>query len=186
VKHLPSLLLLAAAPLLASPALAGTWTVDAAKSRIGFTGTQTGSKFTGSFGKFTATIDFDPAKPDAAHVAVDIETASAKTGDVQRDEAMPQPDWFDATKFPTAHFEATGFTPKGGDKYETTGKLTIRGMTQDVVLPFTLDINGGIAHAVGHADLIRTKFGVGQGTWADAQWVALEVGVDIDLAATGS
>ncbi len=99
---------------------------------------------------------------------------------------MPEADWFDAAHFPKAHFEATGFTAKGGNNYETTGKLTIRGMTEDVVLPFTLDLAGNTAHAKGHADLIRSKFGVGQGVWADGQWVALEVGVDIDLTAARS
>ena len=109
---------------------------------------------------------------------------SARTGDPQRDEALPQADWFDAGKYPRAIFEATGFHSKGSDAWETPGTLSIRGIHRDLVLPFALTLSGDTAHAHGHADLERTSFGVGQGAWASGQWVALEVGVDVDINAT--
>jgi len=43
-----SALLLALSLLAASPALASDWTVDPAKSRLGFSGTQTGAPFQGA------------------------------------------------------------------------------------------------------------------------------------------
>lgn len=169
--------------LAATPVFAATWTVDPAKSTLGFAGTQTGEGFSGTFKQWGGTIDFDPAKPEAAHVAITIDTGSAKTGDPQRDEAMPGEDWFDAGKFPKATFEATGFTPKGGDRFETAGKLTIRGVTKDVTLPFTLKIDGDAAHAQGKAALVRTTWGVGQGNWASDQYVGFGVDVTVDLTA---
>jgi polyisoprenoid-binding protein YceI len=179
--------LLLALPLLAAlPAEAATWAVDPAKSRLGFSGLQNGAAFQGSFGKWTAEIAFDPDHPEAGHAKVTIDLASAKTGDPQRDGALPDTDWFDVKQFPAASFEATGFAAKGGDRYEARGKLTIRGIGKDVVLPFTLDIAGDQAHAKGHLTLVRTGFGVGQGVWATADWVALEVGVDVDLTAMKS
>ena len=177
---------LAAALLLAlaGSAEAATWTVDTAKSSLGFSGQQTGAPFSGRFKSWTAAIDFDPAHPEAGHVAATVDTASATTEDPQKDEALPGSDWFDAAGFAKATFAATGFAPKGGDAYETTGKLTLRGVTKDVVLPFTLTIAGDQAHAVGHAKLVRTDFGVGQGTWASGDYVALDVSVDVDIVAT--
>ncbi|RYB03636.1 YceI family protein [Lichenibacterium ramalinae] len=177
----------AAAALLlaiAGSAEAATWTVDPAKSRLGFSGAQTGAPFTGRFKTWTAAIDFDPAHPESGHVLATVDTASATTDDPQKDEALPGSDWFDAAGFAKATFEATGFVPKGGDSYETAGKLTLRGVGKDVVLPFTLTIAGDQAHAVGHAKLVRTDFGVGQGSWASADYVALDVTVDLDLVAT--
>ncbi len=169
---------------LSTAAEAASWTVDPAKSQLGFTGQQTGAPFTGRFKSWTAAIDFDPAHPEAGHVSAAIDIASASTEDPQKDEALPTPDWFDATQFGKATFEATGFTPKGGDAFETSGKLTLRGVSKAVVLPFTLTITGDQAHAVGHAKLMRTDFGVGQGSWASADYVALDVTVDVDLVAT--
>jgi len=69
------------------------------------------------------------------------------------------------------------------DAYEAAGRLTIRGVAKDVVLPFTLAIAGDSATAKGHLNLVRTAFGVGQGPWTSGEWVALEVGVDFDLVA---
>lgn len=165
-------------------ASAATWTVDPAKSKIAFSGIQTEQPFSGQFKTFTASIDFDPAKPQAAHALVTIDTASASTGDAQKDEALPGEDWFNVKAFPKATFEATGFTPKGGDAYEANGTLTIRDIGKPVVLPFTLAITGDAAHAVGKAQLVRTVFGVGQGAWSTPEYVAFEVNVNIDLSAT--
>jgi polyisoprenoid-binding protein YceI len=167
----------------ATPTLAADWTVQTDKSHLGFSGTQTGAPFKGNFGKWMAEIAFDPAHPETGHAKVTIDLASARTGDTQRDTALPQSDWFDVKHFPQATFEATGFTPKGGDAYEAAGKLTIRGVTKDVVLPFTLAVAGDGATAKGHLGLVRTTFGVGQGSWTSGEWVALEVGVDFDLVA---
>jgi polyisoprenoid-binding protein YceI len=174
---------LLSALVFATPAFAADWTVQADKSHLGFSGTQTGAPFKGSFGKWTAEIAFDPAHPEAGHAKVTIDLASARTGDTQRDTALPQSDWFDVKHFPQATFEASGFTAKGGDTYEATGKLTIRGVTKDVVLPFTLAVVGDGATAKGHLGLVRAAFGVGQGPWTSGEWVALEVGVDFDLVA---
>ena len=169
--------------LFATPAMAADWTVQADKSHLGFSGTQTGAQFKGSFGKWSSEINFDPAHPEGGHAKITIDLASARTGDTQRDTALPQADWFDVKYFPQATFEATGFTPKGGDAYEAAGRLTIRGVAKDVVLPFTLAVAGDSATAKGHLGLVRTAFGVGQGPWSSGEWVALEVGVDFDLVA---
>ena len=170
----------------ASPAIAATWTVDPSKSTLGFSGAQIGTPFQGRFKKWTATIDFDPAKPEAGHVVAVVDMASASTGDAQRDESLPQADWFDIAKFPQARFEATSLRAKGGDAYEAPGKLTIRGVSVPCVLPFTLTIAGETAHAKGHVQLLRTTYGVGQGTWSTGDVVGLDVGVDFDLTAMKS
>ncbi|MCW6511010.1 YceI family protein [Lichenifustis flavocetrariae] len=177
------LCLATALALVAGPAWAASWTVDPAKSKLGFSGTQTGEPFSGSFKTWTATIDFDPAKPEAAHVLVSVDMASAGTGDQQRDEALPGEDWFDVAHAPKATFEATGFKPKGGDAFEAPGKLTLRGISKDVTLPFTLKVNGDTAHATGKVNLVRTAFGVGQGNWSSDQYVGFDVNVDLDLTA---
>ncbi|KMO40936.1 YceI family protein [Methylobacterium aquaticum] len=172
---------LAAAPLAAQ---AADWTVDPGKSRIGFSGVQVGAPFKGRFTRYDAQISFDPQKPEAGKAVVLIDLTSAETGDKQRDEALPQADWFDAGKTKQAWFEATRFVAKGGDAYDAVGTLTIRGLRKDVTLPFTLTVSGGTAHAVGRLDLVRTDYGVGQGPWANDSMVALQVGVEIDVTAT--
>jgi polyisoprenoid-binding protein YceI len=160
------------------------WTVDPARSRLGFSGTQTGEPFRGSFARFKAAIAFDPTHPEAAHIKVTVDLSSATTGDTQRDTALPGDDWFDIAHFPQATFSSDTIRKKSDGSYEAVGTLTLRGISHPLTLPFTLEISGASAHAKGHAMLVRTAFGIGQGQWATADYVALEVGVDIDLVAT--
>ncbi len=167
-----------------APSSASPWKVDPARSHIGFAGTQTGEGFKGAFAKYEATIDFDPANPDAGHAVILIDMASARTGDPQRDEAMPGDDWFDVGHFPKAKFEVKKFISKGANAYEADGTLSIRNISRDVVLPFTFDIKDGVAHAKGHVELMRNLFGVGQNAWASDEYVGFPVVVDVDLTAT--
>jgi polyisoprenoid-binding protein YceI len=168
----------------AMPAAAVPWKIDTAKSQLSFSGTQTGVAFKGHFSRFNTQIDFDSDHLEASHIVVVIDPASATTGDRQRDGALPGKDWFDATQFPEAKFESTAISKTDDGAYAAAGTLTLRGIAKPVILPFTLTITGTTAHAKGHLNLVRTVFGVGQGAWSTGQWVALDVGVDVDIVAT--
>ena len=166
---------------------AASWTVDAAKSRLGFAGTAAGAGFEGAFERWRAEIAFDPADPGAGRVAVSIETASAKTGDLQKDGALPQPEWFDAAGHPEARFEAAGFRATGDHGYQAAGTLTLRGVTKPVTLPFRFEESaGGAGRFRGKIELDRTEFGVGQGVWSGGQLVGTAVTVEFDLTAVGA
>jgi polyisoprenoid-binding protein YceI len=169
--------------VLSSPAFAADWSVDSAKSQLKFSGIQAGAPFSGKFGKWDAEISFDPANPAGGHVLVSIDAASAATGDAQKDEALPQSDWFNAKSFPKAKFEAKSFKALGGDRFEAAGSLTIKDVTKDVTLPFTLQVSGDQAHMTGHLEIQRTDYHVGEGAWAATTFVGGAVGIDIDLTA---
>lgn len=169
--------------LASASAQAATWTIDPAQSHLGFSGSQSGTPFSGQFGRFSGTIVFDTGNPGAGHADITITTASAKTGDPQKDGALPGSDWFATDKFPTATFTAKSFKAIGAGVYEADGTLTIRGISKPLALPFTLAIAGDTAKAAGHVDLTRTEFGVGQGSWSSGQYVALKVGVTFAVTA---
>ena len=82
----------------ASPAPA--WTVDPAQSSIVFKSAYMGRPFEGRFEKWSATIQFDPAKPQDARIRVVIPTVSAKTGEPYFDDSISQGDWFDCSQAP--------------------------------------------------------------------------------------
>lgn len=168
----------------AAPVAAAPWKLDVAKSQLAFSGTQTGTVFKGHFARFSAQIDFDPDHLETSHIVVVVDPASAVTGDMQRDKALIEKDWFDTAQFPQAKFVTTAIRKTGANAYTAAGVLTLRGVTKPVILPFMLAITGTTAHAKGHLDLVRTSFGIGQGAWSTGQWVALDVGVDIDIVAT--
>lgn len=163
---------------------ADRWTVDAEASTLGFVGLQGGEAFEGHFSAWTAEIAFDPDDLAASSVAVVIDMASAATGAPQRDDLLPGGDWLAVDEHPQAQFATTGFTHLGGSDYEATADLTIRGLTREVTLPFTLAIDGDRAHVTGALEVLRTDFDVGTGQWASGDMVALEVTITVDLTAT--
>lgn len=173
------------APAPSAPAVDGAWTIDKAASRIEFSGTQTGKSFTGAFEDFDAVIVFDPADLSSARIEAVIDTASAKTGDRQRDAALPGAEWFSSKAFPEARFVSAAVTAAGEGAYEAAGALSIRGLTRDVTLPFTLTIADGRATADGAVMLNRADFGVGQGEeFATDKWVGYDVRLTVHIEAT--
>jgi polyisoprenoid-binding protein YceI len=167
--------------LLSGAAHASDWKVVAAKSWLGFKGTAAGAPFDGRFSRWQAEISFDPGKPEAGHVAVTVDMASAVTGDKEKDQALPQAAWFDATSFPHASFAVQSFRAKDGHNYDAIGTLALRDVMKPVVMPVTIEVDGNTLHAKGHLDLVRTDYGVGATTGAN--WVALEVVADFDVTA---
>lgn len=176
------------APSAADPAPASSpasdWSVDYGKSTLGFTATQAGKSFEGRFEKFDAKIIFDPADLSKASIDVAVDMKSARTGDRQRDTALPDRDLFDAKAYPIAKFVSRTIEETGPGEYVAHGALTIRDKTKDVDLPFSLEINGNTAHATGGLTLVRTDFGVGQGELASDEWVGFDVDVKVDVTAT--
>ena len=172
-----------AALLIASPAAAAHWNVDYGKSKLGFTVLWDKEPFSASFKSWKANIDFDPADLAHARADVSIDLASEVSEEADFDEGLKGALGFDAKAFPQAHFTAKSFTHKSGNDYVAAGTLSIRGVTKDITLPFTLTVNGKSAHMVGAAQVLRTDFGVGSGMWDKPKPVAHEVTINIDLAA---
>lgn len=175
------LALAVAAPSSAAPA---KWAVDPAKSSVAFSVVVNGQSVVGRFASFSAAIAFDPADLANSTAKITLPMGEAKTADAVRDAMLPKPDWFNVPGFPQAVFQTTGFVSKGGNKYEAAGKLTLKGVTRDVTLPFTLDITGDTAVMKGETALKRLDFGVGSlKEFATGTPVALDVKVMVNVTA---
>jgi polyisoprenoid-binding protein YceI len=175
-----------AAMLAAAPAWAAHWTVDAVKSKLGFTVMWSDEPFSASFKSWTASIDFDPADLAHARADVTVNLGGEVSDEADFDDGLKGAQGFQISQFPTARFVTTGFTHKSGNDYVATGKLSLTGVTKEITLPFTLTIQGATAHMKGTAEVVRTDFGVGLGQWAEPSPVAHNVTVTIDLVATRS
>ena len=81
---------------------------------------------------------------------------------------------------------ATASTRGGGDSYQARGKLTIRDVTRDVVLPFTpaRSESGQRAPRAATLGIKRLDYGVGRNEWAATGYVANEVTIDITVVAS--
>jgi polyisoprenoid-binding protein YceI len=165
-------------------AVASPWTVDMETSRLGFVASVMGGSQEGQFSTFDAQITFSPDDLGAARVHLDIDIASAATGQDQMDSALPTSDWFAVAEFPMATFQSTEFRHIEGDAYEMDGTLTVRDVSKDLTIPVTIAIDGDSAIANGAVDLARTEFGVGQGQFASDNPVGFSVQVVFELRAS--
>ncbi|HZF25088.1 MAG TPA: YceI family protein, partial [Steroidobacteraceae bacterium] len=181
----PSAAPAAATPPATAASGAGSYTVDPAKSWLGFTARQSGGDVDGRFDKFTAAITFADANLAASRFDVQIDTKSVNTQDDNRDTVLRGDDLFNSTKYPSAHFVTSAFTRKAAGQYEATGKLTIRDVTREIHLPFTFQTTqeGGkpVAWLKGSVGINRLDYGVGQGEWKDTSVAENPVRVKFEL-----
>lgn len=171
-----ALVLALATPFAAS---ATDYTVQSG-STLGFTSNFQGSSFDGRFNKWTASISYDAAKLASSKFDVTVDLSTAKTGDNDRDSALPGADFFDVAKYPQAHFVTTAFHQQGSQVI-ADGMLTLRGVTKPVSLNVvfkpqssgaTLDVTGTVK---------RLDFGVGGGQYADTSVIGADVKVTAHL-----
>jgi polyisoprenoid-binding protein YceI len=180
-------LCLAAASAVAAPPGVVHYVLDQSKSSLEYTFTQAGAQNKGRFTRFPVTFDFSPDDLSASRLDVTVDIGSLDTGDQERDDTLRSNDLFAATKFPQAHFTATQIA-KTAAGFEATGKLTIRGVTRDMRVPFTFrtatENGAAVGYMSGKTSLRRLDYGVGQGDWKATDQVGDDVGVSFALRLT--
>jgi polyisoprenoid-binding protein YceI len=169
-----------------APALGAQWNVDHTKSRLGFSVLWSGQSFEATFKSWKADIQFDPADLVHSHANVTIDLGSEASTAPDNDDGLKGAEGFAIAQFPSARFETTGFTAKGGDNYLATGRLTLHGVSKAITLPFALKVSGDSAHMTAKTVVLRTDFGLGKGEWASPATIAHEVAIVVDLTATKS
>ena len=115
--------------------LTGTYALDPAHSRIGFSARHAMvTKVRGAFNEFDggAELDFDDPTKSRAHLV--IKTASVDTRNEQRDNHLRTNDFFDAPTYPTISFVSTSVRRTGDETFELVGDLTIKDVTKSVTL----------------------------------------------------
>ncbi|GAA2273750.1 YceI family protein [Nonomuraea roseoviolacea subsp. roseoviolacea] len=128
--------------------LTGTYAIDPAHSRFGFTARHAMvTKVRGSIPVHEATASLDAADPAASKVRVVLDVAGIQTGNQTRDDHLRTGDFLDAAAHPYITFESTDVEHVGGDTFEVTGELTIRGVTRRVTV--SLDHTGTAVDAQG-------------------------------------
>lgn len=153
-----------------------------AKSEIRFVSRQMGVEVEGRFRRFRADVDWRP--DDLAHTRADvaIELGSIDLASEEAEGEVRRPGWFDTARFPTATFTSTAVRATGPGRYEIAGKLALKGVTRDVVVPIALRKDAtGATVAEGQFTLPRLDFRIGDGPWADPAVVANEVLVRVRM-----
>jgi len=158
--------------------------VDAAKSSVNAVFKQMNVPVEAKFKKFSATVDFNSAKPETSKASVDIDIASFDLGAPEYNDEVMKKEWFDAAHFPKASFVSTSIKPLAADKLDVAGKLTIKGKTIDVRFPLTHKKEGTNEVFEGALPIKRLAFNIGEGEWKDTDTVADEVVIKFRVVTT--
>ena len=140
----------------------------------------------GRFQRFSGRIHFDPAKPALAQAEIAIELASIDTGSPEGNDEVAGKLWFNTEQFPVARFVSSSIRPLGNNRFEVTGKMSIKGRTHDVTTPATFRQAGPQGVFEGSFVLKRADYGLGEGMWADFGTVANDVQIKFRLVAAAA
>src|SRR6201987_3010626 len=112
----------------------GTRNGNPAHSKVGFAVKHMGiATVRGEFTEFEGTLEIaDDLSSAKAYGTVKAE--SVDTNEPQRDDHLRSPDFFDAAQFPELTFESTSIEALDEEEFRITGRLTIHGVTNDIVL----------------------------------------------------
>jgi polyisoprenoid-binding protein YceI len=166
------------------------WQIDNSHSHIQFAVRHMMlSKTRGEFQTFSGTLNLDEDQPANSTVEVEIDAASINTRDAQRDAHLRSPDFLDADKYPKLYFKSTRIEQIDGQHAKLYGDLTIRGVTNPVVLD--VEFTGKSKSPWGtenygfeaHTKISRKDWGL---TWnapleTGGVLVSDEVNIDIEL-----
>ena len=118
--------------------LKGTYVIDAAHSRIGFSARHAMvTKVRGGFSQFEGTAQLKGENPAGSNVNVSIQSASFDSGVQMRDDHVKSGDFLDIEAYPTLSFTSTDVTVTGPDTFDLTGNLTIKDQTHPITIPFS-------------------------------------------------
>ncbi len=156
--------------------VAGQYLIDPTHSRIGFVARHAMvSKVRGTFNEFEGGGYFDMDDPGKSSLALTIKAASIDTRSPDRDAHLRSNDFFDMGSYPEIKFDSTSVDHLGGDRYQITGDLTIKGVTKSVA--FDVSYNGSAVDPYGNGRIgLEGKATVNRKDWGVSWNAPLEAG----------
>ncbi|MEU5849276.1 YceI family protein [Saccharopolyspora shandongensis] len=112
----------------------GLWRIDPVHSSIQVTAKHLGiSSIHGRFNEFAGEVRIgNPV--ESSTVEVRIAAAGIDTANGMRDDHLRSADFLDVERHPEITFRSTGLRPRGGDRWDLDGELTLCGVTRPVRL----------------------------------------------------
>lgn len=177
-------LLAALSPL--SGAQPSQYKVDPAHSSIIFNIRHLVSQVEGRFREFEGNITLDPKDPAKCAVDFTVKANSIFTDNEKRDNHLKGDDFFAVEKFPTLTFKSKRVAPRGPNKYDVLGTMTIRGVSKEMLIPVNLlgvgkGFQGEVAGFRSDFSLNRKDFGIVWNTNVDKGGAVLGDEVQVRL-----
>jgi len=89
----------------------------------------------GRFNHFDGGFSYDAKKPNAAKIAIEIDTTSLDSNHAERDKHLKGKDFLNVNSFPKASFTSENIKFVDDENAVVTGKFTLKGVTREISFP---------------------------------------------------
>jgi len=169
--------------------MAQEWKIDPIHTGILFEIKHIYSTVRGHFSDFTGDVFFDPDNLGKSKFDFVVKIDSINTNNGKRDNHLRSNDFFSENKYPVMTFKSSRVSHAGGNKYVLEGKMTIKDVTEDMVLEFIywgqkenpVKKNEMVAGFDTRFNINRLDFHVGDGKFYKMGVVGKDVDVLISL-----
>lgn len=88
----------------------------------------------GRFNTFSGDFSYDATKLSESRIQLTIDTNSIDSNHAERDQHLRSSDFLNVAAHPQATFVSTKIVPKTAEQFDLHGKLTLNGVTREVVI----------------------------------------------------
>jgi polyisoprenoid-binding protein YceI len=152
-----------------APVWGQSYQVDNQKSTLKWTGKKVTGSHHGTIALKAGNLEIKNNRLAGGNLVVDMTTI--KDLDLTNPEwnkklvgHLSSDDFFGVAKYPVSRLVVKNVKPKGGNLYQVTGDLTIKGVTKPVVFDSSISITGNRLKATGTMPVDRTKYGIKYGS----------------------
>ena len=149
------------------------WNVG--KSSINFKIKNAGLTVDGSFGGFAADIKFDANNYAKSSIEASIDANTINTGIGLRNNHLKKENYFNVSKYPKIILKSTSFSKEGDGTFKGHFKLTMKGVTKDIVIPFSYTELGNTTIFKATFILNRIDYNVGGNSWTMSDDVTISI-----------
>lgn len=155
---------------------AGRYKVASTNSTVKWTGKKVTGQHSGTIAIKSGTVSVMDGMIEAADIVIDMTTITCTDthmGQENKDKLvghLNSPDFFDVSEHSTATFRLKTFTSTSEEgKYNVSGELTIKGITNPIEFPATVTIKDNEITATADLTFDRSKYNVryGSGSFFD-------------------
>ena len=161
MKHLNTVFIVAVIATLMSFNLKDfEYKIDNQKSKITWIGKKVTGQHSGTINLSEGSFKVKGSKIAGGSFIIDMTSLKDGEANQKLEGHLKSDDFFSTDKNPTATFMTSKIESTGGDQYVVKGNLTIKGITNEIEFPATIQVANGQINAKAKILVDRTKFDI--------------------------